>query len=133
MERLYDRIASAEKALKAFEELIVLGQPNAVERDATIQRFKSTFEITWKTAKQYLYDVEGIEVASPKGVIRSCREVNLFNDEETILALNMVNDRNLTIHTYNEEVVVKIHSNLKDYYLLLKNWIGRIKIKLSDN
>ncbi|KIL43429.1 hypothetical protein KP77_31350 [Jeotgalibacillus alimentarius] len=28
----------------------------------------------------------------------------------------MVNDRNLTVHTYNEEVATKIQSNLEVYY-----------------
>ncbi len=55
---------------------------------------------------------------SPKAVMRSYREIGLFDDEETILALNMVNDRNLTVHTYNEEVAIRIHSNIKYYFPL---------------
>ncbi|WP_206659646.1 hypothetical protein [Halobacillus litoralis] len=31
-----------------------------------------------------------------------------MEDEEAVLALEMVNDRNLTVHTYNEEVAIKI-------------------------
>ncbi|MDQ0253418.1 nucleotidyltransferase substrate binding protein (TIGR01987 family) [Evansella vedderi] len=100
-----------------------------MEKDATIQRFEFTFEASWKAAKQYLYDVEGIDIGSPKGVIRSCREVHLLNEEEVILGLNMVNDRNLTVHTYNEEVAVKIHANLKSYYNLLNTWVQRMREK----
>lgn len=131
MERLQERIKSAEKALKAFEQLVLISQPNDVERDASIQRFEFSFEACWKAAKQYLYDIEGIDVGSPKGVIRSSREINLFDEHETILGLNMVNDRNLTVHTYNEEVAIKIHSNIGNYYSILSKWIQRMKSRIE--
>lgn len=128
MERIQQRISSAEKALASFHQLTLIENPNDVDRDASIHRFKFTYEACWKAAKQFLYDKEGIDVGSPKGVIRSCREIHLFDEEETILALNMVNDRNLTSHTYNEEVAIK-HSNLKNYFDLLSNWIQRMNEK----
>ncbi|MFG6150336.1 nucleotidyltransferase substrate binding protein [Halobacillus sp. B23F22_1] len=68
-----------------------------------------------------MYDVEGVDAGSPKGVIRSCREIHLLKDEDAVLALEMVNDRNLTVHTYNEEVAIKIYKNLPLYNNLLDN------------
>ncbi|WP_221568700.1 HI0074 family nucleotidyltransferase substrate-binding subunit [Alkalihalobacillus sp. TS-13] len=130
MERLQERLTSAEKALNAFYELVIIEAPNSVERDASIQRFEFTFEACWKAAKQFLYDIEGIDVGSPKGVIRSSREINLFTDEEAIQALKMVDDRNLTVHTYNEEVSIKIHSNLKSHYSILSSWVKRMTEKI---
>ena len=126
MERLKERLNSAKKALDSLQKLVVITQPSDVERDATIQRFEYTFEASWKAAKQYLYDVEGIDIGSPKGVIRSCREMNLFDEKETILALKMVNDRNLTVHTYNEDLAVRIHSQINPYFLLMSDWIQRM-------
>lgn len=99
-------------------------QPNSIERDASIQRFKFTFEAVWKAAKQWLYDVEGLDVGSPKSVIRTFREIGLFDEETTVLALQMVNDRNLTVHTYNEAFANEIYSKLTLYAPLLKNWIS---------
>ncbi|CAM3115061.1 HI0074 family nucleotidyltransferase substrate-binding subunit [Filibacter tadaridae] len=130
MDRLQERITSAKKALASLQQLVVIDQPNDVERDASIQRFEFTFEACWKAAKQYLYEIEGIDIGSPKGVIRSCRETNIFEDNETILALQMVNDRNLTVHTYNEEVAIKIHSNIKSYFPLLSSWILRMEKRI---
>ncbi|MDC3412307.1 nucleotidyltransferase substrate binding protein [Aquibacillus sp. 3ASR75-11] len=130
MERIQERLRSAEKALGSLQELVLIDQPNEVERDALIQRFKFTFEACWKAAKQYLYDVEGVDVGSPKGVIRSCREINMFNEEETILGLYMVNDRNLTVHTYNEEVAIKIQSNINSYFSLMSNWIQKMRTRI---
>ncbi|KIY23062.1 MULTISPECIES: HI0074 family nucleotidyltransferase substrate-binding subunit [Mesobacillus] len=132
MERLRQRLDAAEKALAAFEKLANLKNPNDVERDAAIQRFEFSFEASWKAAKQYLYDIEGVDEGSPKGVIRRCREVHLFKDEEAILALEMVNDRNLTVHTYNEEVAIKIHKNLTRYNNLLHQWVERMNDKVME-
>ncbi|TCP24935.1 nucleotidyltransferase substrate binding protein (TIGR01987 family) [Scopulibacillus darangshiensis] len=130
MERLRERLKSALRALKSFEQLVAIEEPNDIERDAAIQRFEFTFEACWKAAKQYLYDVEGVDVGSPKGVIRRCRDVGLLDSGETTLALKMVNDRNLTVHTYNEEVARKIHTNLKDYFPLLAHWVQRMEKEL---
>ncbi|MDR9794077.1 HI0074 family nucleotidyltransferase substrate-binding subunit [Aeribacillus sp. FSL K6-2848] len=127
MERLKERIQLALKALRAFQEVLLLENPTEVERDAAIQRFVFSFEACWKAVKQFLYDKEGIDVGSPKGVIRSSREIGILSDEETIIALKMVDDRNLTVHTYNEELAVEIFGNLHKYYQLLYNWIIRIE------
>ncbi|MCT2534664.1 nucleotidyltransferase substrate binding protein [Aquibacillus koreensis] len=130
MERLKQRISSAENALASFHELVVLENPNQVERDASIQRFEFSFEACWKAAKQYLYDIEGVDTASPKGVIRNLRENNILSEEETIKGIQMVNDRNLNVHTYNEEVAIKIHAGLKQYYELLVTMIERMKKRI---
>lgn len=64
MERLNERLGVASRALKSFNELANLANPNAIERDAAIQRFEYTFEAVWKAVKLYLNAVEGIDVAS---------------------------------------------------------------------
>ena len=39
----------------------------------------------------------------------------------------MVNDRNLTVHTYNEQLAVRIHSQINSYFLLMSDWIQRME------
>lgn len=75
--------------------------------------------------------IEGIDIGSPKGVIRTSREVGIFSEEETIQALKMVNDRNLTVHTYNEDLAIEIYSHLYSYYALLEQWMKRIEKKMN--
>ncbi|WP_221761340.1 nucleotidyltransferase substrate binding protein [Salibacterium salarium] len=38
----------------------------------------------------------------------------------------MVNDRNLTVHTYNEEIAEKIQANIEKHYRLLKRWVDQM-------
>jgi hypothetical protein len=35
----------------------------------------------------------------------------------------MIDDRNLTVHTYNEELAQRIFSNLKDYAEFMAVWL----------
>ncbi|MBM7600622.1 nucleotidyltransferase substrate binding protein (TIGR01987 family) [Virgibacillus halotolerans] len=130
MERLHERLQSAKRALDTLREIVSIDEPSTIERDAGIQRFEYSFEACWKAAKQYLYDVEGLDIGSPKGVMRAFREVGIFSEDETILGLHMVNDRNLTVHTYNEELAIEIFSKLPHYHQLLSNWMDRLN---NDN
>jgi nucleotidyltransferase substrate binding protein (TIGR01987 family) len=126
MERLNERIKMANKALTALRGILSYHEVTDVVKDAAIQRFEFTFEASWKAAKQYLYDVEGLDIGSPKGVIRNCRKVGLFNDKEAVDALKMVDDRNLTVQTYNEELSFEIFQRIPNYYGLMEKWIDKI-------
>ena len=124
MGRLNERLESARQALASLDELVVLTQPTKVERDAAIQRFEYTCEATWKAIQLGLREKEGIQAASPKAIAREARRAGLLDDSQARLALAMVDDRNDTVHTYNEAVAQAIHSRLGDYVHLLQEWLG---------
>ena len=131
MERLKERLSVARRALSSLEELLALEHPSRVERDAAIQRFEYTCEALWKAAQRYLLIVEGLSIGSPKGCIRACRDVGLLTDEQAVVGLEMIDDRNLTVHTYNEALAERIYRNLSHYIGLLTAWLkameGRVK------
>lgn len=131
MARLTERIADAEKALCRLAEVLAIDEPGSIERDAAIQRFEFSFEATWKAARNFLLDHEGIDAASPKNVIRVCREIGLLTDDDAVLALQMADDRNLSVHTYNEPLAVKIYSRLPRYHTLLTELLTGMQKKLS--
>lgn len=130
MERLRERVALAGKALETLKELAGLGAPSAVERDAAIQRFQYTFESVWKLAQRYLRIQEGIEAGSPKASIRRSRDVGLLSDTEAEAALAMADDRNQTVHTYNEAVAVAIFGRLSGHLRVLETWHDTIARRL---
>ena len=126
-ESMKKRFQGAEKALTKLHEGGQKDSLTEMERDGLIQRFEFAFEIMWKCGKDYLLDREGLDVASPKKVIRSLREVGLFSDEETEQALKMVDDRNLTAHTYDETMAVALAQRIIEYEKLLLEWLMRMK------
>lgn len=131
MERLRERLSVAQRALSTLEELLALQNPSRVERDAAIQRFEYTFEACWRAAQRYLQTVEGLSVGSPKACVRAFRELGLFSDEETVVGLEMADDRNLTIHTYNEPVAERIYRNLHRYADLFGHWLTVMQMNLK--
>ncbi len=125
MARADQRIATALQALATLDELA--HQPaSSIVRDASIQRFEYTFEATWKAAQAVLLDRFGIELASPKPVVRASLENGLLTEEEARTGLAMVDHRNLTAHTYNEELANAIFAQIPGYRRLLRNWLERL-------
>ena len=108
MERLRERLSLAEKALATLDEVESLTLPAAVERDITIMRFIYTFEACWRALQRYLNLVEGVDAETPKACMRGARDAGLQSNQQTEAALIMVDDRNLTVHTDNEELAKQI-------------------------
>ncbi len=113
--------------MSAFEEVMGIENPSLIERDAAIQRFEFTFEAVWKAAKEVLFEREGIDSGSPKSVIRSCRETAILDAEQTVSALQMADDRNLSVHTYNEKLAVEIYSRLHSYQSVFSAWLNGLE------
>ena len=131
MERLEERLSSARRALDTLKELSGVEKVTVIQRDAAIQRFEYTFEAVWKAGRLYLKEIEGLDIASPKGVIRACMQTGIFNEEQTVLALDMVDDRNQTSHTYNEDLAEKIYGRLSGYVSIYDHWIERMEKKMD--
>lgn len=127
MGRVDERIQIALDALATLEEILPGDAGDDLQRDAAIQRFEYVFETTWKAAQSYLRETEGIDEGSPKSVIRACFRVGLLGEDETELGLEMVDDRNLTVHTYNEELAREIHARLPAYAELDRAWLQRMQ------
>lgn len=123
MDRLNLALGAARRALSTLEELAGGGSPTPVERDAAIQRFEYTFEATWKLLSLYLRDREGVVAASPKSAFRAAMRAGLLAEEDARLALDMADDRNLTVHTYIEELAARIYARLPAYAALLRRVI----------
>jgi len=131
MERLKERLAVARRALATLEEVLAIPRPSRVERDAAIQRFEYTFEACWRAAQRYLMVAEGLSVGSPKACVRAAREAGLLSDEQSVIGLEMVDDRNLTVHTYNDAVAERIHRNLRRYSDLLSHWLNAMEGRIN--
>lgn len=121
------RFTATEKALERLREIADKENLSDIERDGLIQRFEFCFELIWKCGKDYLREVEGIDAASPKKVIRCLREVGILTDEETEQFLNMADDRNLTAHTYDEDLAKIMELRIREYKKLLFEVFERIK------
>lgn len=96
-------------------------------RDSAIQRFEFTVEIFWKTIKSFLREKEGVDCRTPKSCIREFFSAGYLNEELTMILLEMIDDRNLTSHTYKEEVAEGIFLRLQKYPDVLQGVLLKLK------
>jgi nucleotidyltransferase substrate binding protein (TIGR01987 family) len=131
VERLKNRLMTAQKALGTLKELLTDEKPSMIVRDAAIQRFEYSFEALWKTGSRFLRSYEGIDTGSPKGTIRGFFQTGYLTDAQTKCGLEMVDDRNLTSHTYNEALSERIFQKLPEYAALMDSWLSSMSEKLK--
>lgn len=126
--------AHLDKARSALSRLVDLPLRNRgtdVERDAAVQRFHATFEILWRTTQIYLIEVEGLEMGSPKGVIRAARQVGILDDADLERALAMTDDRNVSGHTYDEANAEAIFSHLPKHAETARRWLEALESRAA--
>jgi nucleotidyltransferase substrate binding protein (TIGR01987 family) len=131
MDRARERLTIAARALASLREVALLPTPTAVERDAAIQRFEYSFEATWKAAQRVLLVREGVEVGSPKSAMRAAREAAFLSDTDAAAALAMADDRNLTVHTYNEPLARAFYLRLSGHLELMERWVAAMRASLE--
>jgi nucleotidyltransferase substrate binding protein (TIGR01987 family) len=81
--------------------------------DGTIQRFEFCIELFWKNFKNLL-ELEGKEALSPKQAVAQAYQMKWFDQEA--LWLSMLNDRNITSHTYKKYKADAVYQRIKTYY-----------------
>jgi nucleotidyltransferase substrate binding protein (TIGR01987 family) len=123
--QINEAFIKTEKALQALKQM--LDRPMQDDRgniDAAIQRFEFTIELFWKLLKRILAS-KGLDVIYPKDVLQQAYKGSLIDNEQLWIA--MLRDRNLTSHTYNEELADQIFKNLYTYYPELKKTFEQLK------
>lgn len=128
MKRILNKYKNCKKALERLTELEnETSIKSDVLRDALIQRFEFTFELIWKFLKVYLEDQGIQEINSPKSVLKAAYAEELIIDENTWL--EMLKDRNLTSHIYDEKTAIQISDRIIDKYI---NTFKKLMIIMED-
>ena len=125
MNLFVQKYSDASKALKTLSEILQEKYSTTIQ-DAAIQRFEYTTEALWKCLQLYLKESEGIVSASPKSCMREAKRIRLLNDNEAECALEMIDARNMTSHTYHREVAEQLFKMLPRYEELMVKILRRL-------
>lgn len=112
-----ERLESFFEAIQRLQEALAESE-TSLSRDASIQRFEFTVELAWKSIQKFLAS-EQIICQSPKSCFQEAFQFGLIKDDEKWIV--MMDDRNLTVHTYNEELAKEIYGRLPEYLPLLQS------------
>ncbi len=95
--------------------------------DGTIQRFEFCIELFWKALRRVLLE-NGIEAGTPKEAIQKAYQAKWINGEK--MWIQMLRDRNLTSHTYEEETANDIYSRIPDYYDMMLDTLKSLEQRI---
>ncbi len=104
--------------LRSALEERTLDQLSQLEQEGVIQRFEYTFELAWKTLKDYLENAGvTLDQITPKSVIKAAFAAKLIDDGQAWI--DMLTHRNLMSHTYDCAKFQEVVTALKDRYVAI--------------
>ena len=107
-----------EKAIHSLEEAVESPMnQNRLNIDASIKRFEYSFELFWKLLKR-IFSLQGRSLQFPKEILQLAYSAGLIDQEQ--IWLQMLQDRNMTVHTYDEEYADKVYDRIKGYCPFLR-------------
>lgn len=107
------KLANLEKAYCKLAGFLRVVTPSELERTGIIKAFEYTFELFWKTFKSQA-EIEGLTVASPKAALAFAFDAGLITNENAWL--DMLEKRDLGVHTYNEDQALEIYLSIKGIF-----------------
>lgn len=123
--RWKQRFSNFKKATIQLTEFIDKGDLNKFEVQGLIQCFEYTFELAWKTMKDYL-EFEGYEVKSPRSTIQTAFQTQLITDGH--VWIDALEKRNLMAHTYDEAIAKQAEELIKThYYPVIKELLYKLE------
>lgn len=112
--RWKQRFENFEKSYKLLKKYSDYEIRTELEIAGIIQLFEVCFELSWKVMKDYL-EAEGYVVKSPRETVKQAYQINLI--ENGHLWIEALSNRNLTAHTYDEELAKKMVEEILNIYL----------------
>ncbi|MGD9825736.1 nucleotidyltransferase substrate binding protein [Desulfobacter sp.] len=93
-----------------------LDQLSDLEQEGVIQRFAYSYELAWKTMKDYLED-NGVVISpvTPRNVIKEAFAAGLIKEGQ--IWVDMMLHRNLLSHTYDFSNFKKVLEAVDNFYL----------------
>lgn len=88
---------------------------NELERQGLIQAFEFTHELAWNTLKDFLEPAGVTNLFGSVNATRAAFAAGLIENGE--VWMEMIKNRNLTTHTYDEETADKISSAILSNYV----------------
>ena len=114
--RWQQRFVNFEKSYLQLQNSLQIESPSDTERAGIIQFFEISFELAWKTMKDFL-EAEGFQVASPRETFKQAFQGQYIQDGH--VWIEALDDRNLTTHTYDAGTAKKVEKLIREKYFLI--------------
>ena len=119
MEKLQNKLINYSKAVDRLKESLKRDETDDIVLDAVIQRFEFTYELSWKLLKEYLSYNGLTDVRTPREAFKEAFSTEVVDEGD--VWIDMLNDRNLTSHTYDKAEAKEIYARIKNNYYKILN------------
>lgn len=116
--RWKQRFVNFTNAFSHLKDAIALLEERELSRlelQGLLKAYEFTYELGWNVLKDFL-NAKGIHgIVGSRDAVRHAFNNDLIDDGDTWI--EMVNDRNVLSHVYDEELALRIASDIKNRYL----------------
>ncbi len=115
--RWKQRFENFEKAFNNFKMTLNELKQNKdsfIYKMAVIKAYEMIFELSWKTMKDYLFYAAGIKLLFPRDILKDAFAYEIIDNWD--IWIKMLDDRNLTVHTYNEDIADLVIEKIEQDY-----------------
>lgn len=113
--RWIQRFSNFKKAFVKLESAANLASHTELEQEGLIQRFEYTYELAWNTLKDF-FEFQGYtEISGSRDAFKLAIERGLIRDGKEWM--KMIENRQRTSHTYNQETADDIAELIIDSYV----------------
>ena len=111
----FDNLTKAYQELQEAMEVSQIKSLTKLEKQGVIQGFEYTHELAWNLLKDYLEEYGGhTGLVGSKDTTREAFKRGLVQDGEVWML--MINSRNLTSHTYNEDLAETVFNDIVEKF-----------------
>ena len=113
VENFCNAVARLQEAVDALDQ----HPSDTVVRDGVIQRFEFTFELAWKSLREYMED-QGADmngIVFSKQVFKAAYAAQVIGDEQ--VWLDMLASRNVTSHVYDDAQAANVVADIRERYM----------------
>jgi nucleotidyltransferase substrate binding protein (TIGR01987 family) len=117
--RWKQRLFNFNKAMQHLETALHIEKPDMVQKAGIIQFFEMSFELGWNLLKDYLEQQGFDDVKTPRSALKKAFETGLIAHGHEWM--NLLADRNLSAHTYDEQKATEMEQLIHHKYFPLLN------------
>ena len=112
-----------------LEKALQEGTSSELEEMGGVQAFEMAYELSWKTLKKMLMS-KGVEVYSPKETFRKAVAEGLIHEFEA-WGEKYLETRNLTVHSYKEDILADVWKVLPEFLKDLEYLITKVQEEIN--
>ncbi|MDA3849773.1 MAG: nucleotidyltransferase substrate binding protein [Spirochaetaceae bacterium] len=128
--RWKQRFENFSRAYTLLKEASETSGLSRLEKEGLIQRFEYTFELAWKTVKDYL-EAKGVVEKFPRDVLKTAVSTEILKDGQSWM--NMLDSRNQLSHCYDEKSFEKVVQSIsREYTPAIYQLFSYLKVEMDS-